>query len=470
MTPSSPYFIPLLKSAFGAWPWQAIPYILGLLVFAELILRVTWWWYDRRLKDTNAIALLDSGSSIRLAIEALRAEILNLSRLSPPNAIRIVEQLISTSAQLEASDIHFSPLARSLQVTIRVDGTLYAVGSLPSEAASLVANRIKILANLDLHVRQKPQDGRLQTILAGRTIEARVSTLPTEGGERIVLRLVEGSRSIPGLSGLGFSARNESTFASLLERPQGLIFVSGPVGSGKSTTLYSALSHIAQTKGNTTTIVTLEDPVELRLPFATQTQINTNTGLTFATVLRSALRQDPNVLMVGEIRDKETADIAMQAGLTGHLLLTTVHAEDALGPFIRLAEIGIEAFVLANSVTGSVAQRLVRTLCPQCRALLPPSQETRERFKALGVQLTHDRYFEPVGCERCDTQGYIGRSMIAEILVIDNDFKRELHAQLPASTLRQNAINRGMVPLLLDGVRRAELGDTSLQEILRVVG
>jgi general secretion pathway protein E len=174
--------------------------------------------------------------------------------------------------------------------------------------------------------------------------------------------------------------------------------------------------------------------------------------------------------MVGEIRDKETADIAMQAGLTGHLLLTTVHAEDAFGPFIRLTEIGIEAFVLANSVTGSVAQRLVRTLCPQCRTLLPPSQETRERFKALGVQLTHDRYFEPVGCERCDAQGYLGRSMIAEILVVDDDFKRELHARLPTSTLRQNAINRGMVPLLLDGVRRAELGDTSLQEILRVVG
>jgi general secretion pathway protein E len=174
--------------------------------------------------------------------------------------------------------------------------------------------------------------------------------------------------------------------------------------------------------------------------------------------------------MVGEIRDKETADIAMQAGLTGHLLITTVHAEDALGPFLRLSEMGIEPFVLANSVTGSLAQRLVRTLCPDCRKLAPPSTQCVERFSSLGLQLTSERYYEPVGCKACDGQGYLGRSMIAELLVVDDEFKRELHARLPATVLRQNAIERGMVPLISDGLRRAELGDTSLQEVLRVVG
>jgi general secretion pathway protein E len=470
MAPSSPYLSQLLETAFGESPWQIVPLAMAVLFASALILRITLWVWQHRTPTTNASAQLDPSSSLRIAVETLRTELIALAGKSPPNAVRIVEQLLSTSMFLEASDIHLSPLSRELQISVRVHGSLYTVGSLLPEASALVANRLKVLSKLDLHVRHKPQDGRLVTTLAGRTLEARVSTLPTEGGERIVLRLVQGSRSIPGLEALGFSSENEELFSSLLARPQGLIFVTGPVGSGKSTTLYSALSHISQTRGDTTTIVALEDPIELRLPFATQTQINHSTGLTFATVLRSALRQDPNVLMVGEIRDRETANIAMQAGLTGHLLLTTVHSDDALGPFARLTEMGIEPFMLANSVSGSISQRLVKTLCPYCRKPSPPTSQTVERFETLGIKLANEDYFEPIGCARCDAQGYVGRTMIAELLVVDKDFRRELHEGLAVSSLRHNAIERGMIPLIEDGLRRAKRGDTSLQEILRVVG
>jgi general secretion pathway protein E len=371
---------------------------------------------------------------------------------------------------LQASDVHLSPLSRGLQVSIRVHGSIYHVDILPSEASALVANRLKVLARLNLHTRDVPQDGRLSLTLNGRLLEARISTLPTEGGERIVMRIVQGSRSIPGIEGLGFSRENEVQLAKLLTRPQGLVFVTGPVGSGKSTTLYACLAHIAQTRGDTTTIVTLEDPIELRLPFATQTQINQRTQLTFASVLRSVLRQDPNVLMVGEIRDRETADIAMQAGLTGHLLLTTVHADDALGPFARLMEMGVEPFSLAGSVSGSLSQRLVRVLCPNCRHILVPTQQIVDRFGAIGISLgTHD-YFAADGCEQCDHQGYVGRSVISELLVVDANLRQELHDGASVSSMRESAILRGMVPLVEDGLRRARQGETPLSEILRVVG
>jgi general secretion pathway protein E len=245
--------------------------------------------------------------------------------------------------------------------------------------------------------------------LAGRVIEARISTLPTEGGERIVLRLVEGARSIPGFVSLGFSDEVASGLAQLLTRPQGLLFVTGPVGSGKSTTLYAILSHIYQTRGDNTTIVTLEDPIELRLPFAAQTQINARTKMTFANGLRSALRQDPNVLMVGEIRDRETADIAMQASLTGHLLLTTVHADDATGPFARMIDMGIEPFLLASSVAGCLSQRLVRRLCPKCRRPATADAASLAKYRAAGFDITVDGYFDAVGCDVCEQQGFVGR-------------------------------------------------------------
>jgi general secretion pathway protein E len=467
---SSPYLKQLLTNAFGTWPWLLLPMAMLAVLFVSALLMLLRWALLRRARNAATDPLLDPSASLRIALEELRTKLAELSTEAPPNAVRIVEQLLSASMRLEASDVHLSPLSRGLQISVRLHGTIYNIDSLPAEAAALVANRLKILAKLDLHARDVPQDGRLVLHLGGRVLEARISTLPTEGGERIVLRLVQGSRSIPGLPGLGFSRDNEQRFAELLSRPQGLILVTGPVGSGKSTTLYAGLSHVAQTRGTTTTIVTLEDPVELRLPFATQTQINLRTNLTFASVLRSVLRQDPNVLMVGEIRDRETADIAMQAGLTGHLLLTTIHAEDAIGPFARLIEMGIEPFVLASSVSGSLSQRLVRLLCPACRKTVIATEQTKEKFSALGVSLPDHEYYDAVGCVECDQQGYVGRTMISELLVVDSELRRELQEGVPISTMRANAVTRGLVPLLEDGVRRACTGETSLAEVLRVAG
>jgi general secretion pathway protein E len=286
----------------------------------------------------------------------------------------------------------------------------------------------------------------------------------------VVLRLVRGGRGVPQLESLGFSELVTQNLQQLLTRPQGLIFVTGPVGSGKTTTLYAALDHIARSRGTTTSLVTLEDPIELELPFATQTQMNAKTGMTFASVLRSVLRQDPNVLMLGEIRDPETADIAMQAALTGHLILTTVHADGAAGPFARLIDMKIEPFLLASGTIGSLSQRLVRTLCTACRVPATPEPIHQERFQRLGIALPSGTYYEPKGCELCEMQGFVGRAPISELLVVTGPLREAVHQSLPTESIRAVAAGQGMVPLLSDGLRLAQMGETSLTEVLRVAG
>jgi general secretion pathway protein E len=327
-----------------------------------------------------------------------------------------------------------------------------------------------VLARLDTYVRGTPQDGRLVATIDGVMVEARVSTLPTESGERIVLRFVRGSRSAPDVDALGFSGSIAKEIKSLLARPQGIFFMTAPVGSGKTTTLYAAMKHIAETRGRTTSVVTLEDPIELELPFATQTQMHPKAGLTFAATLRSVLRQDPNVLMVGEIRDHETADIAMQAGLTGHLILTTVHGDSAAGPFARIIDMNVEPFVIASATIGCVSQRLVRTLCTACRNEAAPEPVIIERFSKLGVELPDARYFESGGCDYCELTGFTGRRPIAEVLVVGSSLRSAIHECKPTREIYQLAVENGMRPLILDGVDRAVEGETSLAEILRVAG
>lgn len=469
MTLTSPSVEALLRSAFMVGTWWAVPAAFAALLFTaiglQLLLR-----FGRLGPNSDPPALVAPAASVQRALKELSEQLATLARRTPPDAIRLVEQLLSTAAALQASDIHCSPIGGGLSLTLRIDSRVHTVDQLPTEAAALVTNRLKILAKLDLHQRSRPQDGRLVMTLEGRLIEARVSTLPTEAGERLVLRLIQGSRAIPGLHALGFRPQIETELAELLARPQGLIFVVGPVGSGKSSTLYAALAHIAQTRGDTTTIVTLEDPVELRLPFATQTQINPKAQLTFATGLRSTLRQDPNVLMVGEIRDRETAEIAMQAGLTGHLLLTTVHADNAIGAFARLIDMGIEPFVLASATSASLSQRLVRQLCPLCKQPTVPPATTVERFRVLGCPLPEGEYFDATGCPNCDGEGYVGRIAIVELLKVDELLRRELSEAVPLSILRERIRARGLVTLVEDGLRRAQAAETSLRELLRVVG
>jgi general secretion pathway protein E len=269
---------------------------------------------------------------------------------------------------------------------------------------------------------------------------------------------------------LGFSEVVHDRLVELLGSPQGLLFVTGPVGSGKTTTLYAALKQIAESRGGTTSLVSLEDPIEMALPFVTQTQINTPTGLTFPKVLRSVLRQDPNVLMVGEIRDRETAEIAAQAGLTGHLLLTTVHASSAAGVFPRVLDMGVEAFALASASVGCLSQRLVRTLCTACRKEAAPDHGQVARFTALGLDLPKQPFYENVGCEYCDNTGFIGRVPITELVIVDADLERAIQERRSSRELHDLAVASGTVPLLEDGLAKAAAGDTPLSEVLRAAG
>jgi general secretion pathway protein E len=389
---------------------------------------------------------------------------------SAPSVVRAFEAVVRGALEVGASDIHFSPTPETLRITYRALGVLYEAASLDLRWSQPFSTRIKVLSGLETHVRQRPQDGRLNMQLDGVTVEARVSSLPTEVGERLVLRIVRGTREVPELASLGLSEQTQRGLMEALARPQGLVFVTGPVGSGKTTTLYSALKHVVDTRGRLTSVVTLEDPIELELPFATQTQMHARAGRTFAGTLRSVLRQDPNVLMIGEIRDKETAQIATQAGLTGHLILTTVHADGAAGPFSRLIEMQVEPFIVASATIACISQRLVRTLCPLCSREEEPDAGLLQRFTALGAPVPNGSYHVSVGCEACAGEGFSGRAPISEILIMRPELRQAVIDCKPTSELLDAARQFGLTPLLSDGLERAVRGQTSLAEVLRVTG
>jgi general secretion pathway protein E len=460
-----------LLAAFDAAPWSWLGQATLLVSALALVSTVG----ERIARRRGAVQRVSLGAPAgagghREAIAEVNRRISALVEGPKPNVVAAFDELVRGAISVAASDIHVSPTPQGLKLTYRVQGTLYEVSQLDVSLSAPLATRIKVLARLDTYVRGTPQDGRLVMSLERGSIEARVSTLPTEIGERVVLRLVRGSRAAPDIEALGFDPVVLDGIRELLARPQGLFFVTGPVGSGKTTTLYAALQHVARTRGRTTTLVTLEDPIELELPFATQTQMHRRSGMTFASVLRSVLRQDPNVLMVGEIRDRETAEIAMQAGLTGHLFLTTVHGESAAGPFTRLVDMGIEPFVLASATVGCLSQRLARTLCTACRRERPAEAVHVDRFAKHGIILPPGRYYEPVGCDFCEGTGFTGRVPIAELLIVDPQIRQAVHARKTANEIYELAVAEGMSPLLRDGLSRALAGETSLGEVLRVAG
>jgi general secretion pathway protein E len=411
-----------------------------------------------------------STTSVPEAVEETRQRLGECVSGKNPNIVVALEELMRGAAKIQASDLHLSPTTSGMVVTYRLQGRLIRVGEIEASLSGALATRVKVLARLDTHIRGKPQDGRLVMTIDGVTMQARVSTLPTENGERLVLRIVHGGASVPLLEDLGFQEDTRRAVVELLARPQGVIFVTGPVGSGKTTTLYSFLQHISRTRGKTTSLVTLEDPIELELPFATQTQMNARTGINFAGTLRSVLRQDPNVLMVGEIRDRETAEIAAQAGLTGHMILTTVHADNAIGPFARLMEMGVEPYVLTGGTLASISQRLVRLLCTHCRQPTPPNERIVERFKNHGIVLPEDTYYEPLGCTFCENEGFTGRAPIVELVAMDDKLRDAINARESGKVLYEIAIAQGLTTILEDGLGRARHGETSLSEVLRVIG
>ncbi len=379
--------------------------------------------------------------------------------------IRMINALLTQAVRESASDIHIEPYERYSVVRLRRDGVLRDIARPHRGLHAALASRIKIMASLDIAEKRLPQDGRISLRLAGRQIDVRVSTLPTTHGERIVLRLLDKDAALLGLDALGMAADTQKTFAQLLGQPHGILLVTGPTGSGKSTTLYAAIQSMDAAQLN---IVTVEDPVEYDLPGVGQIQANPRIDLTFAKALRAILRQDPDVIMIGEIRDLETAQIAVQASLTGHLVLATLHTNDAASAVTRLVDMGVEPFLLASTLRGVLAQRLVRRLCPQCRQLKTLSPQERQTNVELFGTTGPAELWEPVGCIHCGQTGYGGRAGIYELLVSDETLSRLVHDNANEAIIRDHAYQTGTRTLRDDGIRHLANGTTSIEELLRV--
>ncbi|PSL43982.1 type IV pilus assembly protein PilB [Salsuginibacillus halophilus] len=379
-------------------------------------------------------------------------------------AVRIVNELIEEGLEQEASDIHIDPQETRILVRYRVDGILKTERTYPKSVQNVLTARVKIMANLNITESRLPQDGRVKVNLRNAPVDMRIATLPTVFGEKIVIRILDLSSALNKISELGFNKMNYRTFMKMIEQPSGMVLITGPTGSGKSSTLYAALNHLNTDEVN---IMTVEDPVEYQLDGINQVQVNTNVGLTFATGLRSMLRQDPNIVMVGEIRDAETAEIAIRASLTGHLVFSTLHTNSAIATIPRLIDMGVEPYMVVSSLSGVVAQRLVRRICPSCRQGAPPSSMAAEMFKRRGISAP-DVVYSGTGCDRCSGTGYKGRMAIHEVLQVDDDIRSMMMNNQSTGDIRQYATENGMLYLVDDGLLKVRQGLTTLEEVMRV--
>jgi len=380
--------------------------------------------------------------------------------------IRLVNTLISRALKVQASDIHIEPFDNVLKVRYRIDGVLREVEAPPVRSTAAVVSRIKVMANLNIAERRLPQDGRIMQHIEGREIDMRISTVPTLHGESVVLRILD-KGSVPlEFASLGFDAHTLQAFEEILNRPQGIILVTGPTGSGKTTTLYTAL-HTINTPDRK--ILTVEDPVEYQLGGINQIQVKPQIGLSFANALRSILRQDPDVIMIGEMRDLETAKIAVQAALTGHKVLSTLHTNDAASSITRMLDMGVEDFLLTSTVNGVLAQRLVRVLCEHCKQ---PYEVGRELAHDLGLDRYSDSQalslYRPTGCEACDESGYRGRTCILELLVMSDAVRKTIINHGDAAAIHASAAEGGTTSMHQDGMRKVLAGITSVEEVERV--
>ncbi len=390
-------------------------------------------------------------------------DILDLTEDAP--IIRLLNALLRQAVKEKASDIHIEPYEKDLEVRLRIDGVLRKVLKPPKIVQEALISRIKIMANLDIAERRLPQDGRIRLLVAGRDIDIRVSIIPTVFGERAVLRLLDRAFGLISLTHLGLNDDDEKRLQGLLSLTKGIILVTGPTGSGKTTTLYSSLNTIHSEEKN---IVTVEDPVEYQINGIGQIQINPKIGLTFAHGLRSILRHDPDVIMVGEIRDFETAEIAIQASLTGHLVLSTLHTNDSASAVTRLIDMEIEPFLIASSLSGVVAQRLLRRICDSCRESYTPEEHEMEYLESLSPSVFNGKAFRGAGCDLCNGTGYSGRTGIFEILVIDSDLIAMINRKNDSSAIKRTSIEKGMFTLRQDALAKVALGVTTLEEALRV--
>ncbi|MCK6527500.1 type II secretion system ATPase GspE [Myxococcota bacterium] len=421
--------------------------------------------YDRASRSTDQV--IDELAGVDTGHEELIQEIEDIIDASDDAPIiRFVNSLFAEALKERASDIHIEPFERELSVRFRIDGVLYEKVKPPKKLQSSIISRVKIMSNLDIAEKRLPQDGRIRIKVAGRDVDIRTSTVPVAHGERVVMRLQDRSQGLLSLDQIGIASEKLTHFRTLIRRPHGIILVTGPTGSGKTTTLYAAISEINRPDIN---ILTVEDPIEYQIQGIGQVAVNPKIHLTFASGLRSFLRQDPDVILVGEIRDQETAEIAIQASLTGHLVLSTLHTNDAATSTTRLVDMGVEPFLVSSSLIGIMAQRLVRRVCVHCRQPHVPTDIEMEQFGLTREQVDSWKgVYRAVGCDRCFHTGYQGRSGIYELLMVDDETRQLIVQNRSSNDIKRVAMRKGMRTLRDDGVDKVGMGLTTFEEVLRV--
>src|SRR3990167_727826 len=390
-------------------------------------------------------------------------DILGMAQEAP--IIKLVNQIIFQAYKREASDIHIEPFEKEIRVRFRIDGVLHEVFTPPKRLQGALVSRIKIMSNLNIAEKRIPQDGRIQIKIADKNIDIRVSVLPSAFGEKIVLRLLDKSKSFADLKDIGLSAHDYTVLMNAISQPNGIVLVSGPTGSGKTSTLYSILNKLNSPE---VSIVTVEDPIEYQMAGISQVQVNDKVGLTFAVALRAILRQDPDIIMIGETRDQETAQIAIQSALTGHLVLSTIHTNSAAVTITRLIDMGIEPFLIASSVTLVIAQRLVRKLCPNCKVKYKPDPAVLKSLGLTEKDAESITFYKPVGCKECSETGYKGRLAIFEMMPMSNDIAKLTVQRADAKVIQDAAVKEGMTLLVQDGLDKIKEGLTSVDEVLSV--
>ncbi len=415
--------------------------------------------------NSDVQSVTDQDSDIgQSSIQTHAEDLLNIANKAP--IVKLVNKIFFQAVHSRASDIHIEPYENEARVRFRIDGVLHDVFTLPKQQIAALLSRLKIMANLNIAERRLPQDGQSRIKIGRDLVDIRVSVIPTLGGERVMLRLLDKSRVQLGLDQIGFSPEILNHFRNLINIPHGIILLTGPTGSGKTTTLYAALNELNCEERN---ILTVEDPIEYQLPGIGQMQVKPKINLTFANCFRHILRQDPDVIMIGEIRDIETAEIAIQASLTGHLVLSTLHTNDSASAITRLIDMGIEPYLISSSVIAVMAQRLIRVICPHCKSPYGPQEQQisswTEKEKAA---LVRGQLYKGPGCENCLQTGYIGRTGISELLIIDDDIKELTTKRAGSHIIKQVAVEKGTSTLREDGIRKALAGETTLEEVCRV--
>jgi general secretion pathway protein E len=416
---------------------------------------------DEALADVN-----EDGNFAGLADQIEESEdVLDVANKAP--IIKLVNTILFQALKLRASDVHFQSYADRMQVRFRIDGILYDMDPIPRKVQEAIVSRIKVMGKMDIAERRLPQDGRASIRIGDGEVDVRISSIPTTNGERIVMRLLDKTAKVFTLDEIGLAPKNLAMLREYLNFSHGIILVTGPTGSGKTTTLYAAMSEVDTTRKN---VLTIEDPVEYSLPGVSQVQVNVKKGLTFAHGLRSFLRQDPDVMMVGEIRDLETAEVAIRAALTGHLVFSTVHTNDAASTVTRMVDQGVEPYLVSSSIVLVIAQRLVRTICKHCHTYSPITDEWAAKLKKVGIdpELMGGRIAVGKGCDECFQSGYAGRTAIYEFMEIDENLRTQIMESSTAARMKRSAVERGMITLREDGRQKILAGQTTPDEVLRV--